>query len=79
MVRRADQAGYHYVATHQRGRAPSVGEQLELAADERKVKWTVTEVFKDHSTKAGTDVFTVRLDESEGTADAGTNLGGESL
>src|ERR1019366_5741465 len=33
MVRRAHQAGYHYVATHQRGRAPSVGEQIELAVD----------------------------------------------
>jgi hypothetical protein len=68
MVRRADQAGYHYAATHRRGRAPSVGEQLELVAEERTVTWTIAEIFKDHSTRAGMDVFTVRVDETERAA-----------
>jgi hypothetical protein len=65
MVRRAHQAGYHYVATHQKGRAPSVGEQIELAVEGRKLTWTVTEIFKDHSARAGIDVFTVRVDETD--------------
>jgi hypothetical protein len=65
MVRRAHQAGYHYVVTHQRGRAPSVGEQIEFAVEGRELKWTVAEIFKDHSAMAGIDVFTVRVDETE--------------
>lgn len=65
MVRRANQAGYHYVATHQKGRAPSVGEQIELAVEGRTVKWTIAEIFKDHSTKDGIGVFTVRVDETK--------------
>jgi len=37
MVRRADQQGYHYVATHQKGRAPIVGEQIESTAEGRAI------------------------------------------
>jgi hypothetical protein len=66
MVRRAGQQGYHYVATHQKGRAPVVGEQIASTADRPATSWTVAEIFKDHSTKAGIDVFTVRVDETEG-------------
>ena len=66
MVRRANQQGYHYVATHQKGRAPIVGEQIGSTAEGRLISWTVVEIFKDHSTRAGIDVFTVRVDESEG-------------
>ena len=78
MVRRADQTGYHYAATHQRGYAPSVGEEIEFAIEERLVKWTIAEIFKDHSTRAGMDVFTVRVDETEQavSGDAAANLGG---
>jgi hypothetical protein len=65
MLRRANQAGYNYVATHQRGRAPNVGEQIEIVAEGRTVKWTVAEVTKDHTAKGGKDVFTVRVDETE--------------
>ena len=65
MLRRANQAGYSYVATHQRGRATSVGEQIEIVVEGRTVSWTVAEVTKDHSTKGGKDVFTVRVDETE--------------
>jgi hypothetical protein len=64
MVRRADQTGYHYAATLQKGYAPTVGEEVELAVDER-IKWTVAEIFKDHSTRARIDVFTVKVDETE--------------
>jgi len=70
MLRRAGQQGYHYVSTHQKGRAPIVGEQLESMADGRAINWTVAEIFKDHSTKAGIDVYTVRVDETEGRAGA---------
>jgi hypothetical protein len=69
MLRRSGQAGYHYVATHQRGRAPIVGEQIELVVQKRKIKWSVSEIFKDHSTRSGTDVFTVRVDETEENSD----------
>jgi hypothetical protein len=70
MVRRVHQAGYHYVATHQRGRAPTVGEQIDLAVEGRKqLQWTVAEIFKDHSAMGGIDVFTVRVDETEGLVD----------
>jgi hypothetical protein len=62
MVRRADEANHHYVATHQRGRAPTVGEELELVVDKRMVKWTIAEISRDPSTR-GVDVFTVRVDE----------------
>jgi hypothetical protein len=64
MAKRADQAGYHYAATLQKGYAPTVGEEVELAVGER-IKWTIAEVFKDHSTRARIDVFTVRVDETE--------------
>jgi hypothetical protein len=63
MARRADEADYHYVATHQRGRAPAVGEELELVVEKRLVKWTIAEISKDRSTR-GVDVFTVRVDET---------------
>jgi hypothetical protein len=76
MLRRAGQAGYHYVATDQRGRAPSVGEQIELVVDGRTVKWTIAEIFRDHSTREGRDVFSVRVDETEGIA---SGAAGESL
>jgi hypothetical protein len=66
MLRRVDQQGYHYVATHQKGRAPFVGEQIESVVDGRTINWTVVEIFKDHLTKQGIEVFTVRVDESEG-------------
>ena len=69
MLRRSGQAGYHYVATHQRGRAPSVGEQIELVVQQRTIKWCISEIFKDHSTRSGTDVFTVRVDETEENSD----------
>jgi hypothetical protein len=64
MVRRAGQPGYHYATTLQKGYAPSVGEEVELAVDER-IKWTVAEISKDHSTRARIDVFTVMVDETE--------------
>jgi hypothetical protein len=63
MLRRVDQQGYHYVAAHQKGRAPIVGEHIELVVDGRTINWTVVEIFKDHSTRQGIDVFTVRVDE----------------
>ena len=65
MLRRANQAGYNYVATHQRGRAPSVGEQIQTVDDGRTVNWTVAEIIKDHTARGGTEVFTVRVDETE--------------
>jgi hypothetical protein len=71
MLRRAGQQGYHYVATHQKGHAPIVGEKIESMADGRVINWTVAEIFKDHSTRAGIDVYTVRVDETEERASAG--------
>jgi hypothetical protein len=62
--------GLSYVATHQRGRAPSVGEQIELVVQKRKIKWSVSEIFKEHSTRSGTDLFTVRVEETEENSDA---------
>jgi len=64
MVRRAGQARYHYATTLQKGYAPSVGEEVELAVDERII-WTVAEISNDHSTRARIDVFTVMVDETE--------------
>jgi hypothetical protein len=72
MLRRADQANYHYVASHQRGRAPSVGEQIELTVEGRTIKWTIAEISKDHSTREGIEIYTVRVDESEGTTSEST-------
>ena len=40
-------------------------EQIKLAVEGRELKWTVAEIFKDHSAMAGIDVFTVRVDETE--------------
>ena len=65
LLRRADQAGYHYVATYQRGREPVVGEHIERTVGDRTIKWTISEIFKDHSSRQGTVVFTVRVDETE--------------
>jgi hypothetical protein len=65
MLRRANQAGYNYVATHHRGRAPSVGEQIQIVADGRTLNWTIAEIIKDHTARGGEDVFTVRVDETE--------------
>jgi hypothetical protein len=65
MLRRANQEGYHYLATEQKGWAPSVGEQVKLVVEGRTVKWTIAEIFKDHSTREGIDVFTVRVDETK--------------
>ena len=65
MLRRANQAGYSYVATHQKARAPSVGEQIQLVAEGRTINWTVAEINKDHTTRAGVDCFTVKVDETE--------------
>jgi hypothetical protein len=70
MLRRSGEAGYHYVATHQRGRSPSVGEQIELVVQNRTIKWSISEIVKDHSTRSGTDVFTVRVDETKEGTDA---------
>jgi hypothetical protein len=65
LLRRAEQAGYHYVATFQRGRAPIVGEHIERTVGERTIKWTISEIFKGPSSIAGMAVFTVRVDETE--------------
>jgi hypothetical protein len=40
-----------------------------MAGERRKVKWTVAEILKDHSARAGIDVFTVRVDETETQGD----------
>jgi ABC-type polar amino acid transport system ATPase subunit len=63
MLRRAGQARYHYVSTHQKGWAPSVGEQIEFVVDGRTVKMTIAETFLERSTREGIDVFAVRVDE----------------
>jgi len=78
MVRRADKTDYHYAATHQRGRAPAVGEEIELGVEERMVKWTIAEIFKDHPIRAGIDVFTVMVDETERSRSDDTSKKGES-
>ena len=49
LLRRANQEGYHYLATEQRGWAPSVGEEVKLVVEGRTVKWTIVEIFKDLS------------------------------
>jgi hypothetical protein len=73
MLRRADHAGYHYLVTEKKGWAPSVGEEGKLMVEGRKVNWTIVEIFKDHTTQEGVDVFTVRVDE---TQDPAEGLGG---
>jgi hypothetical protein len=65
LLRRAGQAGYHYVATYQRGREPVLGEHIERTVGDRTIKWTISEISKDHSSRQGTVVFTVRVDETE--------------
>jgi hypothetical protein len=65
MLRRTNQAGYTYVATHQRAQAPSVGEQIQIVANGRTINWTVAEITKDHTTRAGIDCFTVMVEETE--------------
>jgi hypothetical protein len=64
MVRRANEADHHYVATHQRGRVPAVGDESELVVDKRMVKWTIAEISKDRSTR-GVDVLTVKVEETD--------------
>jgi hypothetical protein len=64
-LRRVNQAGYHYVTTYQRGRAPIVGEKIERKVGEQTIKWTISEIFKEASSRPGTAVFTVRVDETE--------------
>jgi hypothetical protein len=64
MLRRANQDGYHYLA-EQRGWAPSLGEEVKLVVEGRTVKWTIVEIFKDHSTREGIDVFSVKVDETK--------------
>jgi hypothetical protein len=63
LLRRADQASYHYVATIQRGREPEVGEHIERTVGARTIKWTISEIFKDHSSQQG--IFSVKVDETE--------------
>ena len=65
MLRRANQDGFHYLTTEQRGWAPSVGEEVKLVVEGRTVKWTIVEIFKDHSTREGIDVFSVKVDETK--------------
>ena len=65
MLRRAGQAGYDYLKTEQKGWAPTAGERGKFSVEGRPVRWTIAEIFKDHTTREGTDVFTVRVDESE--------------
>jgi hypothetical protein len=64
MLRRANQDGHHYLATEQRGWVPVLGEQVKLVVEGRTVKWTIVDIFKDHSTREGRDVFTVKVDET---------------
>jgi hypothetical protein len=64
MARRGAEPDYHYAGTQHRGRAPLVGEEIELVVEKQMVKWTITEIFKDRSNR-GIDVFTVRVDEQE--------------
>jgi hypothetical protein len=63
MLRRADQEGYHYLTTQQRGWAPTVGEEVRLAVEGRTVKWTIVEILRDNSLKV--DAFTVKVDETK--------------
>jgi hypothetical protein len=63
MLRRADQEGYHYLTTQQRGWAPTVGEEVKLAVEGRAVKWTIVEILKDNSLSV--DAFTVKVDETK--------------
>jgi hypothetical protein len=51
LLRRADQVGYHYVATFQRGREPEVGAHIERTVGDRTIKWTISEIFKDRSSR----------------------------
>jgi hypothetical protein len=69
-ARRPEEGTHRYVATYPRGRAPAVGEQIEIVVEERMVKWTVTDAVKDHSTRAGVEVFTVKVDEADRDAKA---------
>jgi hypothetical protein len=70
MVRRAGQAGYHYSATHENGRAPSVGERIDLVTGGCLVRFAVTEVFKDRLVRGGIELFTVMADETETITEA---------
>ena len=70
MARLANQAGYHYAATEQKGWAPSVGEKIKVVVAGQTTWCVVAEISKDHSTRNGIDVFTVRVDE-QGSASGG--------
>jgi hypothetical protein len=58
-------SGLSLRATFQRGREPEVGEHIERTVGARTIKWTISEIFKDHSSRQGTVVFTVKVDETE--------------
>jgi hypothetical protein len=62
MLRRANQEGYHYLTTQQRGWAPTVGEEVKIAIEGRTVKWTIVEILRDNSLKV--DAFTVKVEET---------------
>lgn len=63
MVRRSGQAGYHYSATHKNGRAPTIGERIDVVIEGARVGLAVAEVFRDHLARGGIEVFTVMAEE----------------
>jgi hypothetical protein len=63
LLRRADQAGYHYVKTLYQGREPTEGEKIELRINGESVRGKVTEARKDVA-GPGADAFTVMVDET---------------
>jgi hypothetical protein len=63
MLRRTGQVGYHYAGTQQTGRPPVVGDKGKVTIDGQRIRWAVAEVFKDHKTRSGAEVFTVRVEE----------------
>ena len=63
LLRRADQAGYHYVTTLHKASEPIAGEEIPLVVGGQSVRGTVIEVRKDFSTRAGVNAFTVMANE----------------
>ena len=63
LLRRSDQAGYHYVTTLHRASEPTASENIHLLIGGHSVHGTVIDVRKDFSTRAGVDAFTVMADE----------------
>jgi hypothetical protein len=57
MLRRANQEDYHYSATEQRDGLPSWGSKSSLLSRGRRSNGPIVEIFKDHSTRQGIDVF----------------------